>query len=457
MRHSSLLITVLLTATFSMQAMARTNPSSNSAPDSIIQNYSDSLTALIHRQATTATSGQTMPSPFLFRLLGPGTLFSSALAQQMAPSSSNTSASNLPSLGSTTDYHLLLNEASNTQLSKAYARSPQLFTTTQAELDETGGILAEVTQPIVEEQKLAEKVVEELPDVEVEAVEPEVKRPNFWTFKGNGGLQFTQTYISKNWYKGGINSYAMLSMLTLDANFDNKRKVQLTNRLEARLGFQTTENSVPKFRPTDNLLRFTSNLGIKAIGHWNYAAQLQLQSQPYRGYRGNTTHVNSNFLSPLYVRSSIGMDYNIQKKRFKGTLKLAPLSYVITYVKVDSIAQQAFGFSPGHNARHTWGPNIQFTFDYQITKDIKWSSRFYWFSNFKSTLIENEHTFNFTINKYLSAKLFLYPRYEDTKYYGLSFVKDETGKVTEKLTEESAKRTHWMFQEFLSLGVNYDF
>ena len=118
---------------------------------------------------------------------------------------------------------------------------------------------------------------------------------------------------------------------------------------------------------------------------------------------------------------------------------------------MDSIAQQAFGFNPGHNARHTWGPNIQFTFDYQITKDIKWSSRSYWSTNFKSTLIENEHTFNFTINKYLSAKLFLYPRYDDTRYYNLK--KDEAG----NLTEDSARETHWMFQEFLSLGINYDF
>ncbi len=449
MRHSSLLIISLLALSSVSMTVARTLPSKLNAPDSILQNYSDSLSALLQRQSSTSTQSQ--PNPFLFRLMGPGTLFTSALAQQMSQPSSTAAPSSLPSLGTTTDHQLLLSEASNTQLSKAYAHYPQLFTTTQAELDESGGIRAEVTKPIVEEQKLAEKIAEELPDVEVEAVEPEVKRPNFWAFKGNGGLQFTQTYLSKNWYKGGLNSYAMLALLNIEANFDNKRKVQLNNKFEARLGFQTTENSVPKFRPTDNLLRFTSNLGIKAIGNWNYAAQLQLQSQPYRGYKGNTTHVNSTFLSPLYVRSSIGMDYNIQKKRFKGTLKLAPLSYVITYVKVDSIAQQAFGFNPGHNARHTWGPNIQFTFDYQITKDIKWSSRFYWFSNFKSTLIENEHTFNFTINKYLSAKLFLYPRYDDTRYYNLK--KDEAG----NLTEDSARETHWMFQEFLSLGINYDF
>ncbi|MCR4994899.1 MAG: DUF3078 domain-containing protein [Bacteroidales bacterium] len=430
-------------------------PDTSIAPDSVVQQYTDSLSTLISSQASTATSASTTPSPYLFRIIGPGTFYTSALAQQLGQPAAAT-ASSLPSLGSTTDHQLLLNEASNAQLARAYAQEPHLFTTTQAELEETGGIPANVAQPVVEEKKLAEKIIEEMPDLEIEAVEPEVKKPNFWTYKGNGGLQFTQSYVSKNWYKGGLNSYSMLTMLTFEANFNNQRKVQLNNKFEARLGFQATETNVPKFRPTDNLLRFTSNFGIKAIGNWNYAAQLQLQTQPYRGYQGSTTTVISDFLSPLYVRSSIGMDYNIKKKRFTGTLKLAPLSYVITYVHVDSRVER-YGIEKGHNSKHEWGPNIQFTFDYKMTKDISWHSRLYWFSNFKSTLIENEHTINFTINKYLSAKLFLYPRFEDTKYYGLDYAKDEEGNTTTELSDDSAKRTHWMFQEYLSLGINYDF
>lgn len=461
MRHSIFTLAVLMTLALGAEAKGNSKPGESAAPDSIIRNYTDSLEVLVARQHS-SSQAQTTPSPFLFRIIGPGTLFSSALTQQMGQPAPQLSISTLPSLGNTTDHQLLLSEASNTMLSQAYARNPQLFTATQAELNEAGSVRSDLEQPIVEEQKLAEKVVEEVPDVVVEAVEPEVKRPNFWTFKGNGGLQFTQTYLSKNWYKGGINSYSMLSFLNAEANFNNQRKVSLNNKLEARLGFQATENNVPKFRPIDNLLRFTSNFGVKAVGHWNYAAQLQLQSQPYPGYKGSTREVISNFLAPLYVRSSIGMDFNIDKKRFKGTLKLAPLSYVITYVRIDSIARKNFGFDEGVHAKHDFGPNIQFNFTYQMAKNIKWESRFYWFTTFKSTLIENDHKFTFTINKYLSATLFLYPRFEDTKYYGLEYAKengqiktDANGKKI--LSEESARQTHWMFQEFLSLGFNYDF
>ena len=86
-----------------------------------------------------------------------------------------------------------------------------------------------------------------------------------------------------------------------------------------------------------------------------------------------------------------------------------------------------------------------------MAKNVSWSSRLYWFSNFKMTRLENENTFNFTINKYLSATVFMNPRYEDTKYYNVK--RNEDG----SLTDDSARETYWMFKEFLSLGLNYDF
>ena len=282
-----------------------------------------------------------------------------------------------------------------------------------------------------------------LPEVDIEAVEPEVKKPNFWTFKGNGSLQFTQSYYSQNWYQGGEKNYAMLSQLTAEANYDNQRRVQWDNKFEAQLGFQTSEtDQFHKFKATSNLLRLTSNLGIKAVGHWNYAAQLQLETQPYKSYKANSDELTATFISPLYVRSAIGMDYIIKKKRFEGKLHLAPLSYVITYVHRDELISR-YGINEGHHSKHDWGPNVEFTFTYRMWKNISWASRLYWFSNFHLTRIEWENTLNFTINKYISAKLFLYPRFDDSND------KYRAG--------ENHDGTFLMFKEWLSLGLNYDF
>ncbi len=397
----------------------------------IVTAYSDSLTQLVNDLQSLSTPST--PSPYMFRLFAPGTVYTSALAQSMGTAEDPGN-----------DAQLQLDATINDYLTSAYILYPQLFSSTELQLNNAGRLRTDLPQlpnvPILLTETTEDII---LPDVDVEAVEPEVKKPNFWTFKGNGSLQFTQSYYSQNWYQGGETNYAMLSQLSAEANYNNQRRVQWDNKFEAQLGFQTSEtDQYHKFKATNNLLRLTSSLGIKAIGNWNYAAQLQLETQPYKSYKANSDEITAAFISPLYVRSSIGMDYIIKKKRFEGKLHLAPLSYVITYVKRGELLER-YGINEGHHSKHEWGPNVEFTFTYHMWKNISWASRLYWFSNFHLTRIEWENTLNFTINRYLSAKLFLYPRFDD------SSDKYRAG--------EDHDGTFLMFKEWLSLGLNYDF
>lgn len=412
--------------------------------DSIVNAYLISLQNLVALQQQAAET-TTAPSPYLFRLFAPGTLYNSVLTQKMslnAEEAENTKTARLPQIGNTTDRQLQLAEDINNALAQAYITSPQFFSTTQQELMSTSRLRSDLSKKQGSNKKLAEKAVEDKPQMQVEAVDVEVMKPNFWTLKGNGGMQFTQNYFSDNWYQGGDNMYSMLTLLTIDANYDNKRKIQWDNKFEAQLGFQTTENSKPKFRANSNLLRLTSKLGVKAIGKWNYAAQLQLQSQPYMTYDGNGENVVADFISPLYIRSSLGMDYKFNWKKLSGSLYLAPLSWNVTYVDRDNLVTR-YGINEGHNAKHDWGPNVNLNFSWNLMKNVTWSSRAYWFSNLKLTRIEWENTFNFTVNKYMSAKLFVYPRFEDSS--------------TKYRAGENHDGTYWMFKEFFSLGLNYDF
>ena len=409
----------------------RLQKAAHNVSTNIVTAYTDSLKLLL--DSIQRLEQPSAPSPYMFRLYAPGTVYSSALAQDMGTA-----------VDPGDDAQLQLDAAINTRLNNAYVLFPVLFTGTEQQLVNGGRFLTDLAQPAEEPVMLADQTEEIiLPEVDIEAVEPEVKKPNFWTFKGNGSLQFTQSYYSQNWYQGGEKNYAMLSQLTAEANYDNQRRVQWDNKFEAQLGLQTSEtDQLHKCKATSNLLRLTSNLGIKAVGHWNYAAQLQLETQPYKSYKANSDELTATFISPLYVRSSIGMDYIIKKKRFEGKLHLAPLSYVITYVHRDELISR-YGINEGHHSKHDWGPNVEFTFTYRMWKNISWASRLYWFSNFHLTRIEWENTLNFTINKYISAKLFLYPRFDDSND------KYRAG--------ENHDGTFLMFKEWLSLGLNYDF
>ncbi|MBO4906041.1 MAG: DUF3078 domain-containing protein [Bacteroidaceae bacterium] len=415
--------------------------------DSIFNIYNDALSRLVlNNQYGISTSSN--PSPYYFRLLGPATLYNSSLTQAMGMTASNGFTTSrpamprpaLPSLGDDTDLNLLRYEAINTELNRAYVTMPTLFTTTQNQFNEATPLRSELdNQAIEEDVQISSRVETPELELDIEPVEPEVQKPNFWTKRGNGSLQFTQNYFSENWYQGGEKNYSMLSALTVEANYDNKQKLQWDNKFEAQLGFQTSEtDEYHKFKATNNLLRLTSKIGYKAAKSWNYAGQVQLQTQPYMSY-DNKGNITADFVSPFYTRTSIGMDYKFKNKRLEGSLYLAPLSWNLTYVDRPDLRSR-YNIEDGHIVKHDWGPNVNLNFTYKMWENISWTSRLYWFTSFELSRVEWENTINCTVNRYISAKLFIYPRFDDstTKY------KSESG-------------SYWMFKQWLSLGLNYEF
>ena len=175
-----ILLCLALTIPSSLLADNRANEPLTSA-DSIVALYTQRLEDLVAGQAMQhSQQGTLRPNPYLFRLFAPGTLYRSALQQNMsidaedstavAPSPSIYAAT-LPSLGQTTDRQLTLNEIINEQLNRAYVLRPDLFATTQEDLMNTSRLRTDLAQKVEEEKKIAEKVIEEVPAVEVEAVE----------------------------------------------------------------------------------------------------------------------------------------------------------------------------------------------------------------------------------------------------------------------------------------------
>ena len=95
-----------------------------------------------------------------------------------------------------------------------------------------------------------------------------------------------QNYVSDNWYKGGESNHSMLSSLLFQVNYDNKTKLTFNNKLEMRLGFQSTRgDTYHKYLTNSDLLRLTNQLGLKASKHWSYSVMLQSWTQFCRSYK----------------------------------------------------------------------------------------------------------------------------------------------------------------------------
>lgn len=267
-----------------------------------------------------------------------------------------------------------------------------------------------------------------------------VRKPNFWTFKTNFSLMFTQNYVSDNWYKGGESHNALLAATVIEANYNNQRKVTFDNKLEMKLGFQSSHNDKEhKYKTNSDLIRLTNKLGLRASKHWYYTMMLQSWSQFYRGYKADDPAIYSDFMSPFESLLSVGMDYQMttQNNRFKVNATFSPMALKLTYVSRPSLVS-AFGIDKGKHTKWEVGSNVTINYTWEIAKNIKWAGRIYYFTDYNKTQVEWENNFNLAINKYLSTSLFLYPRFDDSR-------------------QREPGESYFQFNELLSLGLNVNF
>ena len=338
-------------------------------------------------------------------------------------------------------------DAVDEALLNVYLKRPDLVSNTETALQETGGIREDVDQPL--EQKVdyvdftEDLVVDTLEEAPVDLV---VQKPKFWTKKGDGFLQFMQNYVSGNWYKGGESNYSMVGAVTLEANYDNKNKWKWDNKLEMKLGFQRTRtDSMHKFKSNEDLIRYTGKVGLEATKKWYYTLQLIAYTQFTRGLKANDAKTYSDFMSPFNLNVGLGLDYKVEAfdKKLTGTVNLSPIALNYRYVDRSIFDGSAwfpsrYGIEDGKHSLLDVGSQVTADLEWKISDVVKWKSRFYAFTSYKRTEIEWENTFTLQVSKYISANIFLYPRFDDAG-------------------SRDSELGYWQFKEYSSLGFNYTF
>jgi hypothetical protein len=289
--------------------------------------------------------------------------------------------------------------------------------------------------------------------VDYDIVKESVEKPGrftqkrkYWFLNGGNLLQFSQNYISKNWYKGGTGNFNLQSVQNFTANY-KKDKIQFNNFFEWKLSLYTAStDTLRSIRIGDDLVRLYSDFGVKAIKNWSYSSNIEIKTQLFRNYKENTTNVVSSALSPIMIKMGVlGMKFQkvktfpkVKGKKIDFSADISPLSVQYTYVSSSKVDQKRFGIPEDKHSLLDLGSTMTANLAVNFNKFVTFKSRFNYFTNYEKVVIESENELNMPINRYFSTRIYVYARFDDNK----SLAKDPAlGKL--------------QLNEVLSFGFNY--
>mgnify|MGYP002615957974 CR=1 FL=1 len=300
-------------------------------------------------------------------------------------------------------------------------------------------------QPITEAPVLP--AMDAIPDAlpSLDKTPEEVIRPRHWLHIVGLGLQFSQAYVSPNWYQGGDNSLTILANLGWNVKLNQVYHPNLLveSNLSYKLGlYSTPHDEKHKYAISEDLLQYNLTTGLKAFRHWYYSFSLLFKTQMLNNYAPNSTDRKASFLAPGELNLGLGMTYSYEnpKKTLTFTAALSPLSYNLKMCTNSRLNPVAFGIEEGKRSVSQYGSSAELTCRWKITYNIEYFSRMFIFTNYEYVQGDWENTINFNINKFLTTRIFAHLRYQSD---------------AERIAET---RWHkWQLKEILSIGFAYKF
>lgn len=253
-------------------------------------------------------------------------------------------------------------------------------------------------------------------EVHKEIAVTEVKHKN-WIHNFNSAIQFSQAYISPNWYQGGNNNLNFILNLGWDVKLNSNFHPNLLfeNSVSYKLALNSApEDSLRNYSISEDLFQVNTRFGIKALSHWYYSATLQFKTQFFSNYKSNTNDLTATFLSPAELNIGVGMTYNYESpsKKLNISASISPLSYNFKACINERVDPTTFGIKLGHKTVNQIGSGVDATLTWNIAHNIKLLSHLTGFTNYSYIQADWENTFSFTINKFLSTQIYVHLRYD---------------------------------------------
>jgi hypothetical protein len=265
-----------------------------------------------------------------------------------------------------------------------------------------------------------------------------------WLHTAAASVQFSQAYISPNWYQGGENNVTLLinGQWNVKLNQVYHPDQLLESTLHYKLGLYSTPNDdYHNYSISEDLLQWNLTAGLKAFKKWYYSCNVQFKTQLLHNYGTNSQVMKAAFMSSGELNVGLGMTYSTENKKrgLKFQASLAPLSYNLKTCLNNKVDPTLFNIPEGKKSTNEFGSSADLTMTWQLATNITYTSHMFLFSNYKYFTGDWENTFNFTINRFLSTQIYVHGRFDSS------------------VSTKSKGWKKWMLKEILSFGFAYSF
>ena len=299
--------------------------------------------------------------------------------------------------------------------------------------------LHETKKPI--DKYLSASIKAIVPDVEEDKRDAIVKvklLTSNWYKESTVMLQLTQNYVSANWYQGGNSNFSVLGILQGTIKYNDHNRISWENTGEWRFGFNTVKaDSLRKINTNEDVLKLYSKFGVKIVDKLNYSVSADFQTHFFNTWKENTKELKTGPFTPVRLNIATGLDY----QPINGlSIYFAPLTYKLVYA-ADTIhaSQTNFSIDRGRRSLNEVGSSLRVEWQYKPVREVELESKLYVYTNYHRVEIDWETTCNFIITRYISARLMIHPRYDNT------------------VILEGQEKAKIQFKELLSIGFTHKF
>ena len=263
-----------------------------------------------------------------------------------------------------------------------------------------------------------------------------------WYKEANLMVQFTQNYISPNWYKGGQSNFAVLNIARGEISY-RKDRITWENTGEWRVGLTTTPgDTLRKYNVTDDMFRLYSKFGYQLVPKLFAVASADFNTTLWNVWNENQSTVKTAFFTPMKFYVNIGLDYRPVKDL---SIYLAPATYKLVYAyfgdgdSIHNVNVTNYGIEAGKQILSDFGSMLRVEWKWRPVREFGLGTDFYLYTNYKTVEIDWEINGEFYINRFLSIRLMLHPRF-DSAYIA-----------------EGDTKPKIQFKELLSVGFSHKF